>query len=164
MDALNPVPRRWLYPVATILVGVMWYVAFLVLPGGWMMLDVEPSPAVPFLCFLLTSCLLGMASRPIFEWSGKGVAVITGLATSFLGSILYVWLLVLFEVAQAYLLGGNLEDFPLTLSSSLVISSFGPIMAFQFGLVTVPVAVASGLVLHWASHERPTPSPHPLAR
>lgn len=171
MDAPRPVRRRWIYPVATILVGVMWYLAFLVGPGGWelmtqphMLLAVS-SPIVPFLCFLLTGFLLGAASRPIFAWTGKRIAVITGLSVSFLGSILYVWLLFFVQVAIDVVAGGSHEEIPpLDGSSLLAITCIGPFIAMRYGLVTVPVAVVSGLVLHWASRPRPGPSPRPPAR
>ena len=170
MDASRPVRRRWIYPVATILIGVMWYLAFLVAPGGWELMTqphmmlAYPSPVVPLLCFLLTSVLLGAASRPIFEWTGKWIAVITGLSATFLGSILYVWLLFFLHVAIDVVAGRSHEEIPLDASSLLAITIIGPFTSLRYGLVTVPAAVVSGLVLHWASRPRPRPAPRPLAR
>lgn len=165
MIAPRLVRRRWTYPFATIVIGVVWYLAFLATPGGWDFMThpstgiAGPSPIIPLICFPITSFILGALSRPIFEWTGNGVAVITGLSATFVGSILYVWLLVFLADAVGFMRHGNFEALSqLDLRGGLAMTCIGPVIAFKSGLVTVPAAVGSGLLLRWLSRVAAQPS------
>jgi hypothetical protein len=149
----------WFYLAATIVVGIGWYLAIVLSPGGRElmtgkhMLLATHSPLIPFLCFPVTSLLVGLAAWPMFRWFSRLAAVWWALGAALIGSILYVWLWSLVTLTIDVVQAGSwdpLADYsdPRFLAALTVL---GPFAALQHGLLTVPTAIASGLVLHWAA-------------